>query len=69
MEAELWFEEFVPSFSNRMTDVKRWELPVCVTIEQVYETYCGSTDNPLSHTHFRYMWKKGFKDVIIPKVQ
>ena len=62
MEAEPWFEEFVTSFSNRMPDVKRWELPACMTIAQVYEMYCGSTDNPLNQTHFRHMWKEGFKD-------
>lgn len=67
MEAELWFKEFVTSFSNRMPDVKRWELPACMTIAQVYETYCESTDNPLSQTHFRRMWKEGFKDVIFQR--
>ena len=68
MEAELWFEEFVTSFANRMPDVKRQELPSCMTISHVYEIYRESTKTSLSQTQFRRMWTEGFKDVIIPKV-
>ena len=68
MEAELWFEEFVTSFANRMPDVKRRELPTCMTIAQIYEMYREATKTPLSQTQFRRMWIEGFKDVIIPKV-
>ena len=68
MEAEIWFEEFVKSFANRMPDVRRQKLPSCMTISHVYEMYRESTKNPLSQTQFRRMWTEGFKDVIIPKV-
>ena len=68
MEAELWFKEFVTSFANRMPDVKRRELPSCMTICQVYEMYREATKIPLSQTQFRRMWKEVFKDVVIPKV-
>ena len=68
MEAELWLEEFMTSFANRMPDVKRWELPSCMTITQIYEMYREATKTPLSQTQFRRMWIEGFKDVIIPKV-
>lgn len=68
MEAELWFEEFVTTIANRMPDVKRRELPSCMTISQVYEMYSESVKTHLSQTHFRRMWTEDFKDVIIPKV-
>lgn len=69
IKAELWFEEFAESFANRMPDVKRRELPSCMTISQVYETYKEATQKrALSRTQFRRMWKEQFRDVIIPKV-
>ena len=68
MEAELWFEEFVTSFANRMPDVKRWELHLCMTMCQVYEMYHEATRIPLGQTQFRRMWTEVFKDVVIPKV-
>lgn len=68
MEAELWFEEFVTSFANRMPDIKRWELPSCMTIAQIYKMYCVATKTPLSQTQFRHMWTDVFKVVTIPKV-
>ena len=68
MEAELWFKEFVTSFANRMPDVKRRELPSCMTICQVYEMYREAAKIPLGQTQFRRMWKEVFKDFVIPKV-
>ena len=68
MEAELWFEEFVTSFANRMPVVKRRELPSCMTITQIYKMYHEATKTPLSQTQFRCMWTEGLKDVIISKV-
>ena len=68
MEAELWFEEFVTSFANRMPDIKRRELPSCMTIAQIYKMYREATKTPLSQTQFRRMWTEVFKDVTIPKV-
>lgn len=68
MKAELWFEEYVSSFANQMPDVKRRELPSCMTITQIYFTYRESVKNPLSLTQFRRMWREDFRDVVIPKV-
>jgi len=68
MEAELWLEEFVESLANVMPDIKRRELPSCMTIHGVYETYREATSRPLKVTQFRRMWKENFRDVIIPKV-
>lgn len=50
-----------------MPDVKRRELPSCMTIMQVHEMYAEGTTNPLSPTHFRRMWEEEFRDVVIPK--
>ena len=67
MEAELWFEEFVETLPNRMPDVERRELPLCMMIMQVPEMYAEGTTNPLSLMHFGRMWEEEFRDVIIRK--
>ena len=67
MEAELWFEEFVELFANVMPDIKRRELPSCMTINNIYETYRETSKDGLRLTQFRQMWKEDFKDVIIPR--
>ena len=67
IEAELWFEEFVESFANVMPDIKRRELPSCMTINNIYEMYRETSKDGLRLTQFRRIWEEDFKDVIIPR--
>ena len=68
LDAEQWYEGFVSSFANRMPDIKKQELPSCLTMCEIYEMYREAIKEPLKRVQFRRMWKQSFKDVIIPKV-
>ena len=65
MKAKLWFKEDVSLFANKVPDVKRRELPSCMTVTHTYLTFPEFVENPLSLTQFRQMWGEKMLEIYL----
>ena len=68
----LFVTEYIESSADRIPNEDKYCLPTCLTKREVYLTYVDELKNagmrPVSWPTFFRMWKKQFRNVIIPKV-
>ena len=68
----LFVTEYIESSADRIPNEDKYCLPTCLTKREVYLTYVDELKNadmrPVSWATFSRMWKKQFRNVIIPKV-
>ena len=68
-----WFTDFIEHSADRIPNEDKYCLPTCLTKREVYLTYVDDLKtagkHPVSWATFSRMWKKQFRNVIIPKVQ
>ena len=64
--------EYIESSADRIPNEDKYCLPTCLTKREVYLTYVDELKTagmrPVSWATFSRMWKKQFRNVIIPKV-
>lgn len=68
----LFVTEYIESSADRIPNEDKYCLPTCLTKREIYLTYVDELKTagmrPVSWATFSRMWKKQFRNVIIPKV-
>ncbi|XP_078346095.1 uncharacterized protein LOC144631526 isoform X2 [Oculina patagonica] len=71
LKAESWFNDYIASCADRIPNEDKYCLPTCLTKREVYLTYRDDLKSAgvrtVSWATFSRMWKKRFRNVIIPK--